>query len=80
MHVLDEILSEGDEEQDAENPAEQRAQEYFKKVDGDFGMGLLQDVECRQSEYGSRDDHSGTRAYRLDDNVLTKRIVLFKGA
>ena len=67
VHVLDEILAERDQQQNPEQAAEKRRQEYLVE------MSLQpQNVERRQRKDRSGDDHARAGADRLDDDVLSE--------
>ena len=78
MHVLDEILAEGYEEQYAQNTAEERAKEHFEEVDSDVGVRLLEYVEGRKGEDGTGHDYARAGTDRLYDDILPQRIFLFQ--
>ena len=76
MLFLDEVLAEGDEEQDAQDAAEERGDEHLPEVDFDLVALALQDVEGRQGEDGARHHTARAAADALDDDVLRQRVVL----
>jgi hypothetical protein len=73
VHVLDEVAAERDQEQDPQEAAQQRGQAHLQEV------GLLvqaQDVDARQGEDRTGDDHARGRADRLDHHVLLQGLLL----
>ena len=75
VHVAHEILAEGDEEQDADDAAQQRREEYLQERGRHLRILGLQDIDGGQREDGT--GHHGTRAgtYRLNDDVLAQCLV-----
>ncbi|GFI58945.1 hypothetical protein IMSAG025_02409 [Muribaculaceae bacterium] len=78
MHILHEIFTEGYEEENAQDSAQQRTEEYLIEFHHDVGIGSLKDKQSRKSEYGACHYHSRTRAYRLDDHILPEGIFLLQ--
>ena len=71
VHLLDEIFAEGDEQHDAQQAAEERREEHLPE-----GGVEAEDVERRQGEDRSGDDHARRGADRLDDDVLSQHVLL----
>ena len=80
MHFLDEILAEGNKEQDAQNAAQQAGKEHFEEVDSHLGILGLQDVERRKREDGSCHNDSAAGANALDDDVLAHGVLAVSGS
>ena len=75
MLLLDEILPERNQEQDAQNAAEQRAEEHLHEV-----HVQAQDIDGRQGEHRAGHDDARAGADALDNDVLAQRALLFGGA
>ena len=76
MHVAHEILAEWDEEEDAQDTTQQRADEYLQEGHGDLSwIRFLKDVEGWEGEDGTCHDHATAGANGLDDDILTKGIL-----
>ncbi len=71
MHLFDEILTERDQQHDAQYAAEER-----RKEDLPERRVQSQDVERRQCEDRPGDDHARRSADRLDDDVLSEHVLL----
>ena len=75
MLVANEVLAEGDKEQDAQATAQQRTQENLQEVHRDVGILGLQDVKSRQGEDGTGNDDARRGTNRLDDDILAQRVL-----
>ena len=74
VHVLHEILAEGDEEKDAQHAAKGRSQEDLKET------GLqVEHIDGRQHKDGTGNNSSRTGADALDDHVLAHGILAVGG-
>ena len=74
VHVLDEILAEGDEEEDAQHAAEGRGKEYLEET------GLeVEHVDGGQNEDGSRHDSARAGTDALDDDILAHGVPAMGG-
>ena len=71
MHLLYEVFPERDEEQDSQDTSEQGGKEHLHEID--FHS---EDVDGRESEYGSCHNGSGAASYGLDDHVLSQSFLL----
>ena len=71
VHLLDEVLAEGNHEQDAQHAAEERREENLPE-----GGVEPQDVERREGEDGSGDNDARRGADGLDDDVLAQHVLL----
>ena len=79
VHVADEVFAERDEEQDADDTAQQRADEHLHERDSHLGILSLQDIDGRQGEDGTSHDDARAGTYRLDDDVLAQRVLSLRG-
>ena len=70
VHLLDEIFAERDQQHDSQQPAEERREEHLVKCRVE-----PEDVERREGEDGTRDDHARRSADRLDDDVLSQHVL-----
>lgn len=71
VHLFDEVFAEGDQQHDAQQSAEQRREEHLPE-----GGVEPQNVEGREGEDRSGDDHARRGADRLDDDVLAQHVLL----
>jgi hypothetical protein len=69
VHVLHEILPEGDQEQYPEEPPERRGEEDLEEAGRE-----VEDIECGDREYCAGDDDARACPDRLDDDVLSQRL------
>ena len=81
VHVRDEVFAERYQEEDAEEAAKQRRHENLEEIDLDLrachGVSLLDNVDSRQGEDGTRHNHAGAGANGLDDHVFRQRALAF---
>ena len=71
VHILNKVFAEGDNQQDSEHTAKQRAEEHLVEL-----RLQAQDVERGQCEDCTRNNHTRRSADTLDDYVLTQHILL----
>ena len=80
VHILDKIFSERNEEKYTEHAAEQGTEEHLAEIHRQLGELGLEDVQRRESEYGTGHDGSAAGADRLDDDILGQGILALAGA
>ena len=75
VHLLHEVFTERNEEQDAQHAAQQRTQDHLPEIHLN-----AQNVDGRQGEDGARHHGAGTAAHALDNHVLAKPLFEAQGA
>ena len=74
VHLLDEVLPERNQEQDAQDASQQGRQEHLHET-----YFHSEDVDGRKGEYRSGDNRPGAASDGLDDHVLPQSFLLPQG-